>query len=298
MRHLPLLLVLWLLCATASAACPPPGYDSDQLAALRTKAFVLDDDAARNRLALALLDCLGAADPTLRDGTAFEALSVWLRGDLLTPTTRESLLDSLLLMLQPTTPDDAGFRRPFAALVLSEVARTDRIAPWLDTTQREALVASATHYLLSVDDYRGFDDREGWRHGVAHGSDLLLQLVLNPALNSAQIERALAAIARQVAPPGEHAYVFGEPERLARPVLYAALRETRTPQQWQEWFATLAAPAPLSDWRAAFQSRAGLARRHNVRAFLSAIYLGSRDTEEPKLAPLAPMALAALRGIP
>ena len=32
---------------------------------------------------------------------------------------------------------------------------------------------------LSVRDYRGFDAKQGWRHGVAHGADLLLQLSRN-----------------------------------------------------------------------------------------------------------------------
>jgi hypothetical protein len=51
-----------------------------------------------------------------------------------------------------------------------------------------------------VRDYRGFDTAEGWRHGVAHGADLALQLVLNPAVDKPQIERLLAAVGRQVAP--------------------------------------------------------------------------------------------------
>lgn len=298
MRHVPLLLILWLLSATAFAACPPPGYSRESLATLRANAFALADDAARNALAIALLDCLDAPDPALRDGIAFEALSTWLRGGQLDTPTRARLLSALQPMLQPTTTVDVGFRRPFAALVLSEVARTDRVSPWLDAPQREALVTAATQYLISVDDYRGFDDHEGWRHGVAHGSDLLLQLVLNPALDAAQLDRMLMAITRQIAPPGEHTYVFGEPERLARPVLYAALRDAYTAQRWQAWFAAIASPAPLPDWGAALQSRAGLARRHNLRAFLSAIYVESRDSEDPKLAQLAPLALAALQGIP
>jgi hypothetical protein len=297
MRLLILLLAVAACAVSAHAACPPSGYDRDRLGALRENAFALPDADVRNALAVDLLDCLGAPAPDLRDGIAFEALSTWLRADHLTAATRTALLARLLPMLESTTGDEAGFRRPFAALVLSEVARTDRVAPWLDAAQRKTVVAAATRYLASVDDYRGFDDREGWRHGVAHGADLLLQLVLNPALDAGQIERILTAVAQQVAPPGTHFYVFGEPERLARPVLYAALRETRSAEQWQAWFAAVAAPAPLPDWHAAFQSRAGLARRHNVRAFLSAIYTGTRDGD-PKLSILAQIALVRLQAIP
>lgn len=290
--------VLSTLMQPSQATCPPTGYDTGHLTALRDRTFTLDDDTERNALALALLDCLSTPDPTLRDGIAFEALSTWLRGAKIAADTRTRMFDALLPMLEPVADDEAGFRRPFAALVLSEVARTDRVAPWLDAVQRETLVAAATRYLASVDDYRGFDDREGWRHGVAHGADLLLQLVLNPALDAAQIDRILTSVAKQIAPAGAHFYVFGEPERLARPVLYAAQRGTRNAEQWHAWFAAIAAPAPLPDWRAAFRSRAGLAQRHNVRAFLSAIYITARDDDDPNVSMLAPMALAALREIP
>ncbi|MGD9584554.1 MAG: DUF2785 domain-containing protein [Lysobacterales bacterium] len=297
MRRIVLLMAMAAGAAATHAACPPEGYDREQLTGLRDRAFALEDSQARNALALRLLDCLGDPDPLLRDGVAFEALSAWLRADRLSLATRRALLKRLLRLLDSSTADAAGFRRPFAALVMSELVRTDRIAPWLDAAQREALVAAAARYLISVDDYRGFDDAEGWRHGVAHGADLLLQLVLNPSVDAAQIERLLAAVAGQVAPAGTHFYVYGEAERLVRPVLSAALRETRTDAQWQDWFAAVAAPAPLPDWRAAFQSRAGLARRHNVRAFLSAIYIGASDGD-PKLAVLAPMARARLLEIP
>lgn len=298
MRLLALLLAIVAYAGTALATCPPTEHDREYLRGLREDGFALDDAVARNALALELLDCLGAPDPALRDGIAFGGLSTWLRAKQLSTTTREMLFDRLLLTLNRKNDDEAGFRRPFAALAMSEVARTDRIDPWLSAGQREALVATASQYLTSVRDYRGFDDREGWRHGVAHGSDLMLQLVLNPALSGTQIEQVLTAVATQVAPDGAHFYVFGESERLARPVLYAALRDSRSAEQWQQWFRSIAAPTPLPDWRAAFQSREGLARRHNVRAFLSAIYATARDDEDPKVSALAPMALAGLRGIP
>jgi hypothetical protein len=94
-----------------------------------------------------------------------------------------------------------------------------------------------------VRDYRGFVAGEGWRHGVAHGADLLMQLALNPALDKAQLDRILGRVARQVAPPGQ-AYVFGEPERLARPVLFAAARGLHTEAEWTAWLAQAAAAPP------------------------------------------------------
>ena len=79
---------------------------------------------------------------------------------------REGLLEQL-----QAADDAAGFRKPFAALALSEVARSDRVEPVFTGEQREQLVAAAAAYLGGVRDYRGFSETEGWRHGVAHNGD-------------------------------------------------------------------------------------------------------------------------------
>lgn len=278
-----------------AAACPPPGSDRASLDALKASKFELADDTRRQKLARALLPCLADPDPSLRDGIAFDAYSTWLRAKLLDFATRTELLTALSVMIQPDPADRDGFRQPFAALVLSEVARTDRVAPWLTSAQRAALIDSAARYVSSVRDYRGFDPKEGWRHGVAHGADLLMQLALNPAVGRAGLDRLLDAVAAQVAPAGEHAYVDGESERLARPVLYAAQRGLITADEWQQWVLKAASPAPLASWHDAFSSRAGLVRRHNVRSFLYALYVNARESGDANMQVLVPALQAAFK---
>jgi hypothetical protein len=68
-------------------------------------------------------------------------------------------------------------------------------------------------------------------------------------------------------------YTYGEPARLARPVLYAYRRGVLDRAYWDEWFDRLASPAPFRNWTETFSSNAGLARRHNTLAFLSALHL-------------------------
>lgn len=289
-------LMLALLATNAFAACPPEDYDRAALQALKANSFEVGDDAARAWLALALLDCLGDPDPALRDGIAFEAQAHWLRGDRLDAPTRRALLASLARRLQ--AEDDAeGFRKPFAALVLSEVARTDRVAPWLTAEERAALVGTASDYVASIADHRGFTDGQGWRHGVAHGADLLMQLALNPALDKAQLDRLLAAVAAQVIPAGKHAYVHGEPERLARPVLFAAARGLHSQAEWDAWLTALSQPAPLARWADAYASEAGLAQRHNLSAFLRALYVAASESGDDEAKALLPGLRAALAAI-
>jgi hypothetical protein len=200
-------------------------------------------------------------------------------------------------MLEPGPGDRRGFRQPFAALVLSEVARTDRVEAWMSVEQRDDLVERAARYVTSIRDYRGFDAKNGWRHGVAHGADLLLQLVLNPAVDRASVDRLLSAVAAQVAPPGEHSYIEGESERLARPVLFAAQRGFYSPDEWREWLTRVASPAPLASWDAAFTSRAGLARRHNVHAFIQVLYVNARESSQQNVQALIPGLQAVLTSL-
>jgi hypothetical protein len=282
----------------ALADCPPADWTGEQLKALKAEGFKLDDDQRRAQLATGLLACLSDPDPELRDGIAFEAWSTWLRADKISVEMRLSAIAELLPALNSDAPDANGFRKPFAALVLSELARADRKSPYLSPEQRAQLVEAGAVYLEGVRDYRGFDAREGWRHGVAHGADLMLQLALNPAVDKAQLDRMIAAIATQVTPPGEQFYVYGESARLARPVLYAALRGLHGAADWDAFFKKISDPAPLAKWPDAFRDNAGLARRHNARAFLLVVYSEIAESKDEKLIPMLPAVKAAMAVVP
>jgi hypothetical protein len=290
---LAVVLLLGVSIAPARAECPPEGKTREQLEALKVLKWTVADAAERQGLAEGLVDCLGDADPTLRDGIAYEALAHWMRAGEIDEAGLRALRDRLYAGLQGDDAD--GFRRPFDALVLSEVARTDRIKPWMMSEERGAMVEAASRFLESVSDYRGFDDKEGWRHGVAHGSDWLMQLALNPALDRGQLDKMLAAIATQVVPASSHAYVYGEPGRLARPVMFIAKRELHTPAEWEAWFVALA--GRLGDSKD-YNDNGWLLRRHDLLAFLTSLYLETDRSEDPQLQALEAPVVAGLKAIP
>jgi hypothetical protein len=289
-----MLIVLLMLAAAPAMACPPPGYDKPALQALKANGFAVADAARRRELAEALVACLGDPDPELRDGIAFEALSQWIRADAFDAAQLGALRGRLYALLDG--PEGEGYARPFAALVLSEVARTDRIKPWMSAAERAAMVDKAAAYVEGVRDYRGYDDVQGWRHGVAHGADWLMQLALNPALDRAQADRILAAVAAQAVPVSGHAYVFGEPERLARPVLFVAQRGLHSDAEWAAWFAALV--PRIGDAEQAYRDRAWLARRHDLTGLLQNLYLQAGNSQDPKIRALQPGVLAAIKAIP
>lgn len=271
MRHILALIATCLACAAAGAACPTGGVSAG------LKATTAD-----------LLDCLLSPDPELRDATGFTALQTLMRNKSIDTSGLHGIRTRLLTSLK--TPDTNGFAQPFAALVLAEVVRADRVTPYLTAAERNELARAGSAYLEGVRDYRGFDPVEGWRHGVAHGADLMLQLAVNPAITKAEHELMLAAIAAQVAPAGTHFYRYGEGERLMAPVFYLARRDTVDAAQWETWFARIAAPQP------GLTTEASLARKHNLKGFLYPLYASlSESGDAAQRARLLPIVTRVLK---
>lgn len=284
------------------AASPSPALPCNVVAALseegaaRDAAYTAMDPASRSGLLLTLPDCLENPDPALRDGYAFEILSLVLRGGDQSEAALRTLKADLLARLASAGADPNGFRGPFAVLALAEVARTDRIAPWMREAERSELIAATQAYLASITDYRGYSDTEGWRHGVAHTADLLMQMSLNPQLTKPQAEAILAAIALKVGTP-DHAYIFGESERLAAPVTYLAFKETFTAEEWSAWFAALWPPEdPLRE--TAYKSEAALTKLHNLRAFAQSVYINAVASNDDRMKPVAGAAFEFLNQLP
>lgn len=249
------------------------------------------DDAAN-----AFASCLGHPDPFLRDRIGYEGLTVALRSGNITEATRRDLISQLSQNLGVEDAD--GFVAPFSALALSELVRTDRVDPFLTAEERTDISSRAASYLNGVSDYRAFSDSEGWRHGVAHGADIAMQLALNPNVTTASLEHLRQAISQQITNRSGYAFHHSEPERLARPIYFMATRGAFESETWTAWFETLSDPAPLSDWNEAYQSEAELARLHNLKAFARVLYVNASLSEDEAMQPIADGALNMLRSLP
>lgn len=293
-----LAVIVWLPLLVQAATCNPLGLDKAALMQLKEQGYEIADPARREHFALELVECLGDPDPQIRDGIAFEGFVTLLRGKQLRPETIRTLLSTMTGQLASDNEDPLGFRKPFLALSLAEVARTDRIEPIFSDIERSELVATATNYMRSINDYRGFNAEEGWRHAIAHTADLQMQLTLNTLVTQEELIQIRNSIATQVAPAGEHFYVYGENERLARPILFIASRDAFTEQQWIDWFTTLAVADPYENWNDVFSSQAGLAKLHNSRAFAEAIYVSAVGSDQLGLQSVAAGALVLLKALP
>ncbi len=288
-------LLLLVVAPLADAACVADAQAREGLLNLKQAGFVISEDASRQKQAIQLLDCLADPDPSLRDGVAFEALSTWMRADLIDAPTLHQLRTHLLESLHQ--PDDAlGLRHSFSALTLSEVARVDRLTVRFEPTDRRGLVDTCLTYFTAIQDFRGFDETVGWRHQVAHGSDWILQLAINAKVDADDVAKLMDALASKIAPT-EHAYRFGEPERFARAVFFTHQRGVLADAYWDAWFARLARPTGFADWTAASKSLAGLTQRHNLTGFLHALNFAATANEGAENADLRRRIVAAIEAI-
>lgn len=258
----------------AAAACPTEDWPASRRERLIAAGFELQP-GERETLARELPDCLGEADPRVRDEFALAALTHWLRGAALEAPLRREIGARLLALL--VDPQDAsGLRRPFVAIALAELVRADRLAPDYDQARHDAFLAAALGYLDGIDDYRAFDPREGWRHAVAHAADLALQLGLHPHTDAGARAALLAALTRRIAPADAPGYAHGEAERLARAVHFLHAHDAQSAEATGAWLDRLVDPSPWPDWSHSYRSLAGLARRHNTLAFLHALGFAAR----------------------
>ncbi len=266
--------------------------------ALKEKQGVPEAGMSVEGLAPVLVTCLGSTDPELRDGLAYELLTMWMRSGALSDAALGALTEKLLGQMREglgQRGQDTVFRRAFSALVLSEVIRRDNLQPFLSPEAFTQVLTAAVGYLEGEKDLRGFSDTRGWAHGVAHGADLLWRLAMSPRLGQEGLERILQAVATQVAPPG-HAYIHNESDRLARVVVTVLLRGQVPPEAFAHWLEGLVSPEGMKSWEESFRSEAGLARLHDAKQFLRALHamLVLRKTPVPHQEQILPQVVSAL----
>jgi hypothetical protein len=309
--YTPLILVMFFFSQTAFSLDSKPPINTENishkcfskewtkpaLVKLKADKFVLEDKTKKEALSLQLLNCLANSDAKIRDGIAFETLSFWLRNSQLSNVTHLGMFAYLTDVIESEVNDSNGVYQTFSMLVLSEIARVDRKTPFLTDAQRDRLVNIGTDFLTNLRDYRGFTDKEGWRHGVAHSSDLMLQLALNLKITKTQLNSMLDALASQVTANEQHAYIHGEPKRIAMAVLYIFLRKQHSVEDWNKWLSKVTTPSPFNQWQDVYKSENGLTKLHNTQSFLYSLYATIKASKNETLIQMVPALEKAIKEV-
>lgn len=168
-----------------------------------------------------LLEALASPDPVLRDEQAYRVLVTWTgRGDL------DDHLADLGDRAAATLRHPEIQARTFAALVLAASLNRDTAADVLDAVTVLRWRDAFASWYSSEADLRGWDERLGWLHAVAHGADALDEFGVSPRLDRADLVALLELAAGRLTAPTGYLFAHQEDDRLA----YALTRLLARPE--------------------------------------------------------------------
>ncbi|WP_427886394.1 DUF2785 domain-containing protein [Kribbella sp. GL6] len=187
---------------------------------VRENGYAVPEGRPVRELVAELVGMLRSPDPGVRDRQAYSTLATWIdRGVLSGPELRE-LGDGLV----PRFADPEIQARTFVPLILDSIVTAGVFEPgWVPPFER---------WYVGERDLRGYDEKLGWLHAVAHGADLLGALGQHAAVEPVQMLRL--GIGRLLTPTP---YVFRdmEDDRLGYALAATLTRADLTGDDVTDW---------------------------------------------------------------
>jgi hypothetical protein len=187
---------------------------------VRDTDFAVPEGRPVRDLVAELAGMLRSPDPVVRDRQAYFTLAKWIARGVLSEDELRDLGDQMV----PRFAEPEIQARTFAPLILDSIVSAGVFEPhWVPPFER---------WYVAEDDLRGYDEKLGWLHAVAHGADLLGTLGRHPAVEPLQMLRL--GIGRLLTPT---AYVLRdmEDDRLGYALALTLTRNELTAADAVEW---------------------------------------------------------------
>ena len=210
-----------------------------QLAEIAAADYKLPPEEELPGLLQAMLDCIGSPDSQLRDDLIYGTFAVWISGDALPVDTLRMLCitvvdDHHLFYRLGERHSDSVFTRSFSILLLPLILTAHRRSPFFEAAELKALKTKVLDYAYREEDRRGYVDKGGWAHAVAHCADTLDDLARCQELGATDLREILAAIQYLITAPQE-VYGHAEDERLSVATAGILERQLLPLSDWQSW---------------------------------------------------------------
>nr|WSX48062.1 DUF2785 domain-containing protein [Streptomyces sp. NBC_00974] len=187
---------------------------------IEAAACAVPSDRPMEELVRGLSQALADPDPLIRDGAAYSVLSTWIGNGVIDAPRRLALGDEMTARFL----DGEVQARTFAPLVLDMlVSKGDLKAEWVTAFER---------WYPAERDLRGYDEKLGWLHAVAHGADLLSTFGCHPEVAPV---RMLDLAATRLTTPTAHVFDQMEDDRLARAVANILTRSDMSEHDATAW---------------------------------------------------------------
>ena len=192
---------------------------------------------------------LAAPEPEVRDDTAYPVLALWTARGVL-----DGRLDVLGDRLVERLGHDDIHARTFAALVLAWVVLRDAVTRELPDERVPRWLAGFTAWYRDETDLRGYDDRLGWLHAVAHGADAVRAFGRSPRLGVPHLRGLLDLTVDRLLADAGYLYAHGEDDRIGYALATVLHRPELTVPDATGWLDRLSAaiaagaPGPVPAW--------------------------------------------------
>ncbi|MFB7590436.1 DUF2785 domain-containing protein [Streptomyces sp. NPDC056169] len=188
--------------------------------------YAIPDAADLEELTAGLSRALADPDPGIRDGAAYSVLATWIERGVIDGPRRLALGDEMAARFG----DPEIQARTFAPLVLDMLVGEGELRPeWVEAFAR---------WYPAEEDLRGYDEKLGWLHAVAHGADLLGVLGRHAEVDPV---RMLDVAAARLTAPTTYVWNQLEDDRLARAIARVLTRPDLSEQEATAWLGVIAA---------------------------------------------------------
>lgn len=209
-----------------------------QLIQLRANEYKIESEKV-DRLLLKMMDHIGTTDAELRDDLIYLTFCNWTVNNVLLEETLIELLnistDSKHLFYKIGEKNtDSVFTRSFSMLLIVLIIYKHREENFLSNEQITMVYKKIIKYCTEEKDFRGYVEKKGWAHAIAHAGDALDELSKCSELKKSELLRILDVIKEKIC-IYNYVYVHREEERLVTAVMSIMERNLLTEIELYRW---------------------------------------------------------------
>lgn len=192
-----------------------------QLEEIRNNNYILDNTLNIDSLSSNMLEQIGDTDSYLRDKLIYSTFFLLIKKEYLSHTQLQKLLlesigEKYLLYKIHSDDEDAVFTRAFTTLLIALIIDADTNHNFLSQTDISNVKDQLILYMNNEHDFRGYVQKHGWAHSIAHASDTFEALVNSPKLETLYYEEILQTLLNKVCVHSIY-YKYEEDERIVYP---------------------------------------------------------------------------------
>ncbi|MBU5439642.1 DUF2785 domain-containing protein [Tissierella sp. MSJ-40] len=213
-------------------------YLIQKLRTIKKEEYKLGKGENALELALIMLRYIGDTDSELRDDLIYSVMSNWIVNDVFSVDELYKILGISLddghLFYNIGNIDDSVFTRSFSMLIVAAILYAHRKNNFLTKEDLGIVKDKLICYMRKEKDLRGYVDKKGWAHSVAHGSDALDEIAQCTEIDKEDLREILNIIYEKVE-VDYYIYIHDEDERMITAVMSILNREMLSESEIISW---------------------------------------------------------------